>query len=95
MSEALVVSASREDVLAWVARHPTVSAHVLQQMARRISRKSRAARDLPVADGPGRVARAVLTLADKHTVDGVVQHGLTQRSSPRSWGSVGRRRTSR
>lgn len=78
MSSVVIASAGRDDVLAWVGRHPSVSAHLLQRMARRLAAKSRAARHHGAADAPGRVARGVLDLADRYTVGGVVQHGLTQ-----------------
>jgi CRP/FNR family cyclic AMP-dependent transcriptional regulator len=78
MTKALVVSAARTDVLAWVGRHPEVSAHLLQRMARRLAVKSRAGQEPLHADAGVRVAREVLALADRYTVDGVVRHGLTQ-----------------
>lgn len=78
MSRVLVVSARREDVLDWVARHPAVSAHLLQRMARQLAVKSRAAHEPQASDAAARVAREVLALADRCTVHGVVQHGLTQ-----------------
>lgn len=78
MTPAATASAGREDVLAWVGRHPAVSAHLLQRMARRLAVKSRAGQEPLPADAGGRVAREVLALADRYTVDGVVRHGLTQ-----------------
>jgi CRP/FNR family transcriptional regulator, cyclic AMP receptor protein len=78
MTRALVVSVGRDDVLDWVGRHPEVSAHLLQRMARRIAEKSRAGQEPPASDAGARVAREVLALADRYTVDGVVRHGLTQ-----------------
>lgn len=78
MTRALVVSAGRDHVLAWVGRHPSVSAHLLQRMARRLAEKSRAGHEPPVAGAGARVAREVLALADRYTVAGVVEHGLTQ-----------------
>lgn len=78
MTRALVVSAARADVLAWVGRHPEVSAHLLQRMARKLAVKSRAGPEPLHADAGVRVAREVLALAERHTVDGVVRHGLTQ-----------------
>jgi CRP/FNR family transcriptional regulator, cyclic AMP receptor protein len=78
MTRALVVSAGRDDVLAWVARHPAVSIHLLQRMARRLAVKSRAGQEDVSSDAGARVAREVLALADRYTVDGVVRHGLSQ-----------------
>ena len=78
MTPALLVSTGRDEVLAWVGRHPEVSAHLLQRMARRLAVKSRAGHEPPAADAGVRVAREVLALADRYTVDGVVRHGLTQ-----------------
>lgn len=78
MTPVVTASVGRDDVLEWVGRHPAVSAHLLQRMARRLAHKSRG------GDGPHhpeagvRVARAVLALADRYTVGGVVRHGLTQ-----------------
>jgi hypothetical protein len=78
MTRALVVSAGRDDVLAWVAHHPAVSAHLLQRMARRLAVKSRAGSEPLPPDAGVRVARELLALADRYTVDGVVRHGLSQ-----------------
>jgi CRP/FNR family cyclic AMP-dependent transcriptional regulator len=55
-----------------------VSARLLQHMARRLALKSRGVRGTTAADVPARVARGLLTLADKYAVDAVVRHGLTQ-----------------
>ncbi|MCW2615329.1 MAG: putative transcriptional regulator, Crp/Fnr family [Frankiales bacterium] len=78
MGRAVVASAARDDVLTWVGRHTEVSAHLLQRMARQLAVRSRAGQEPPAADAGARVAREVLALADRYTVDGVVRHALTQ-----------------
>ncbi|HEU0102512.1 MAG TPA: Crp/Fnr family transcriptional regulator [Mycobacteriales bacterium] len=78
MTGVVVASAAREDVLAWVGRHPSVSARLLQRTARRLASKSRAGGGLHHPDATVRVAQVVLELADRYAADGVVRHGLTQ-----------------
>jgi CRP/FNR family cyclic AMP-dependent transcriptional regulator len=78
MTRAVVASADREDVLAWVARHPAVSAHLLRRSGRRLASKSRAGGGPHHTEATVRVAQELLALADRYTVDGVVRHGLTQ-----------------
>jgi CRP/FNR family cyclic AMP-dependent transcriptional regulator len=79
MTDVVVASAGREEVLAWVGRHPSVSARLLQRTARRLAGKSRAGRGRHHPDATVRVAQVVLSLADRYgAADGVVRHGLTQ-----------------
>lgn len=77
-AEAVVAGVDREDVLAWVTRHPTACRHLLHRMASRLAGESIAAALPTAVESTVRVARGVLSLADKYTVDGVVAHGLTQ-----------------
>lgn len=74
--------AQREAVLDWVAAHPAVSARLLQVLARRLRRTNSTLRDLVFVDVPGRVAGALLDMAERYSAgppeSGVVEHGLTQ-----------------
>ncbi len=76
--EAVVAGVGRDDVLAWVTAHPAACLHLLRRMAARRASESIAAAHPTAVESTVRVAREVLVLADKYTVDGVVAHGLTQ-----------------
>lgn len=78
MTDAEVASVPRDDVLDWAGSHPEVSVRLLQRLARRVAEKSRAGREPAHGDASVRLARALLDLADRYTVEGVVRHGLTQ-----------------
>lgn len=62
--------------------HPEVASHLLQALARRLRRTNEAMADLVFSDVPGRVAKALLDLADRFGEPGPdglhVAHGLTQ-----------------
>ncbi|MDR1633982.1 MAG: Crp/Fnr family transcriptional regulator [Bifidobacteriaceae bacterium] len=66
----------------WLDQNPAASKHLLQELAHRLRRTNEAVTDLIFADVPGRVAKALLDLADRfgeNTAEGVhVTHGLTQ-----------------
>jgi CRP-like cAMP-binding protein len=73
---------SHQALSEWLDQNPAVSKHLLQQLARRLRRTNETVTDLIFADVPGRVAKALLDLADRfgeNTAEGVyVTHGLTQ-----------------
>lgn len=70
------------ELVRWLDDHPSQAMHLLATLARRLRRTNEALADLVFSDVPGRVAKALLDLADRFgesTVDGIrVSHGLTQ-----------------
>jgi CRP/FNR family cyclic AMP-dependent transcriptional regulator len=75
-------SLSHEDLLRWLEGRPAVARGLLTQLAGRLRRANDVVADLVFSDVPGRVAKALLDLADRFgrtADDGVhVHHDLTQ-----------------
>lgn len=82
VTDTTVVSLSHDALEPWLRGRPEVSQQLLAALARRLRRTNEALADLVFSDVPGRVAKALLDLADRfgHTEpDGVrVDHDLTQ-----------------
>lgn len=82
ITEVRAVSMDREAVRAWVADRPEVAEQVLRVLARRLRRTNNNLADLIFIDGPGRVAKQLLVLAQRFGIqdDGAlrVTHDLTQ-----------------
>lgn len=70
------------DLVVTLDTNPTMSKHMLRALARRLRRTNESLADLVFSDVPGRVAKALLDLADRFgssTDEGVhVPHDLTQ-----------------
>lgn len=70
------------DLSTWLAKHPEVGYGLLGQLAKRLRRTNEVVADLVFSDVPGRVAKALLDLADRFgepQAGGlVVNHDLTQ-----------------
>ena len=75
-------SLSHEDLLRWLEGRPVVARGLLAQLAGRLRKANDVVADLVFSDVPGRVAKALLDLADRFgrtADDGVhVHHDLTQ-----------------
>jgi len=75
-------SLSHEDLLRWLDGRPGVARGLLTQLAGRLRKANDVVADLVFSDVPGRVAKALLDLADRFgrsADDGVhVHHDLTQ-----------------
>ncbi|WP_346763586.1 Crp/Fnr family transcriptional regulator [Nocardioides sp. GY 10127] len=75
-------SLSHEDLLRWLEGRPVVARGLLAQLAGRLRKANDVVADLVFSDVPGRVAKALLDLADRFgrtADDGVhVNHDLTQ-----------------
>ncbi|MDR1393396.1 MAG: Crp/Fnr family transcriptional regulator [Bifidobacteriaceae bacterium] len=74
---------SHEALVEWLEVHPAASMHLLQALAQRLRRTNEAVGGLVFYDVPGRVAKALLDLAEQfgeEMPDGaiLVQHSLTQ-----------------
>ena len=71
-----------DDLETWLRTHPEVAGPLLAAMARRLRRSNEAMTDLVFSDVPGRVAKALLDMAQRfgeETQDGLrVTHDLTQ-----------------
>ena len=82
VSETRLAGLKHENLKKVIERSPEVSAQLLQALARRLRRTNESLADLVFSDVPGRVAKALLDLADRFgrtTDDGVhVHHDLTQ-----------------
>lgn len=82
VTTARLASFDHDDLRPWLAGRPEVAAHLLRALAQRLRRTNEAMADLVFSDVPGRVAKALLELADKfgdRDGEGVlVQHDLTQ-----------------
>ncbi|MGH3412835.1 MAG: Crp/Fnr family transcriptional regulator [Marmoricola sp.] len=76
------LSLSHEDLMRWLSGRPGVALGLLSQLAARLRRSNDVVADLVFSDVPGRVAKALLELADRFgrtADDGVhVHHDLTQ-----------------
>ena len=82
VTDATFASLSHEDLLKWLEGRPTVARGLLAQIAGRLRKANDVNADLVFSDVPGRVAKALLDLADRFgrtADDGVhVHHDLTQ-----------------
>jgi CRP-like cAMP-binding protein len=82
VGDAVLYELSHTELLGWLERFPTVARYLLGALARRLRRTNEALADLVFSDVPGRVAKALLDLAERfgHEVDeGIrVKHDLTQ-----------------
>jgi len=82
VTDTVFSSLSHEDLLKWLDGRPAVARGLLAQLAARLRRANDVVADLVFSDVPGRVAKALLDLADRFgrtADDGVhVHHDLTQ-----------------
>jgi CRP-like cAMP-binding protein len=82
VTDANLVSLSHSNMVTWLAVNPAASQHLLASLARRLRKTNEALADLVFSDVPGRVAKALLDLAERFgevTGEGVhVRHELTQ-----------------
>lgn len=82
VSETQLAGLNHENLKKVLERNPAVSQQLLQALARRLRRTNENLADLVFSDVPGRVAKALLDLADRfgrQTPDGtLVAHELTQ-----------------
>jgi len=82
ITDVVFLSLSHEDLLRWLEGRPAVARGLLAQLAERLRKANDVVADLVFSDVPGRVAKALLDLADRFgrtADDGVhVHHDLTQ-----------------
>ncbi|HVU60264.1 MAG TPA: Crp/Fnr family transcriptional regulator [Mycobacteriales bacterium] len=82
VTDATLASLDHDDLRPLLLERPGVAVELLQALAQRLRRTNEAMADLVFTDVPGRVAKALLDLADKFGVveaDGTrVRHDLTQ-----------------
>src|SRR3546814_287137 len=82
VTDAAFASLSHADLLRWLEGRPAVAHGLLSQIASRLRKANDVNADLVFSDVPGRVAKALLELADRFgrtADDGVhVHHDLTQ-----------------
>ena len=82
VSQTELLSLRHEDLTAWLEDRPKAAMNLLRALAIRLRRTNDTVGDLVFQDVPGRVAKALLDLADRFgqpTQDGVhVAHDLTQ-----------------
>jgi CRP/FNR family transcriptional regulator, cyclic AMP receptor protein len=82
ITQAELAGLAHDAMRAFLATRPEVSIHLLQALAQRLRRINEVKADLVFTDVPGRVAKALLDLAERfgvQTPDGMqVNHDLTQ-----------------
>ncbi|WP_101525618.1 MULTISPECIES: Crp/Fnr family transcriptional regulator [Nocardioides] len=82
VTDAGFASLSHDDLLLWLEGRPMVARSLLSQLAARLRKSNDVVSDLVFSDVPGRVAKALLDLAERFgrtADDGVhVHHDLTQ-----------------
>ena len=82
LTDAVLVELPHDALRPWLSGRPEVASALLRALARRLRRTNDAMADLVFSDVPGRVAKALLDLADRFgrtADDGVhVHHDLTQ-----------------
>ncbi|BBH17686.1 transcriptional regulator [Nocardioides baekrokdamisoli] len=82
ITDCTFASLSHDELLKWLEARPVVASGLLAQLAGRLRKANDVVSDLVFADVPGRVAKALLDLADRFgrtADDGVhVHHDLTQ-----------------
>jgi CRP/FNR family transcriptional regulator len=82
VTDVRLAALAHADLLNWLTGRPDVALHLLRALARRLRRANDVTADLVFTDVPGRVAKALLDLADRfgeQQEDGLqVHHDLTQ-----------------
>jgi CRP/FNR family transcriptional regulator, cyclic AMP receptor protein len=82
VTNAELAGVAHEDLRSWLTTRPEVAMHLLQALAKRLRRINEVKADLVFTDVPGRVAKALLDLAERFGVPtpaGIqVSHDLTQ-----------------
>jgi CRP/FNR family transcriptional regulator, cyclic AMP receptor protein len=82
VTSARLAGLAHDDLRTWLSSRPEVAMNMLQALAQRLRRINDVKADLVFTDVPGRVAKALLDLADRFgvmTPEGVqVNHDLTQ-----------------
>jgi len=82
VTSAQLAGLAHDDLRAWLSTRPEVAMHLLQALAQRLRRINDVKADLVFTDVPGRVAKALLDLAERfgvQTPEGLqVNHDLTQ-----------------
>jgi CRP/FNR family cyclic AMP-dependent transcriptional regulator len=82
ITDSRLASLDHDDLRPWLTGRPEVATHLLRALAQRLRRTNEAMADLVFTDVPGRVAKALLDLAEKfgdEDSEGVrVRHDLTQ-----------------
>jgi CRP/FNR family transcriptional regulator len=79
VTETSLATLAECDFHAWLAEHPAGALHLLKALAVRLRQTNEAMADLVFTDVPGRVAKQLLSLADRFGgTDGRVEHDLTQ-----------------
>jgi CRP/FNR family transcriptional regulator, cyclic AMP receptor protein len=82
VTDARLAALAHADLLKWLTGRPDVALHLLRALAQRLRRANDVMADLVFTDVPGRVAKALLDLADRfgeQREDGLhVHHDLTQ-----------------
>ncbi|HWG65479.1 MAG TPA: Crp/Fnr family transcriptional regulator [Streptosporangiaceae bacterium] len=82
VTDARLAALAHDDLRIWLTGRPDISLHLLQALAQRLRRTNDVMADLVFTDVPGRVAKALLDLADRfgeQTGEGLqVHHDLTQ-----------------
>ncbi|MDF9715766.1 Crp/Fnr family transcriptional regulator [Nocardioides sp. ChNu-153] len=82
VTESTFASLSHDDLQGWIEGRPSVARGLLAQLAARLRKANDVVADLVFSDVPGRVAKALIDLADRFgrtADDGVhVHHDLTQ-----------------
>jgi CRP/FNR family cyclic AMP-dependent transcriptional regulator len=82
ITDARLAALAHADLLNWLTGRPDVALHLLRALAQRLRRANDVMADLVFTDVPGRVAKALLDLADRfgeQQPDGLqVHHDLTQ-----------------
>jgi CRP/FNR family transcriptional regulator len=82
VTDAQLAGLAHDDLRSWLTSRPDVSMYLLRALAQRLRRINDGRADLVFTDVPGRVAKALLDLAERFGVpqpDGIqVNHDLTQ-----------------
>jgi CRP/FNR family transcriptional regulator, cyclic AMP receptor protein len=82
VTDVRLAALAHDDLRVWLTGRPDVAMHLLRALARRLRRTNDVMSDLVFTDVPGRVAKALLDLAERFGTqqdDGVqVNHDLTQ-----------------
>jgi CRP/FNR family transcriptional regulator, cyclic AMP receptor protein len=82
VTAATLASLDHDDLRPLLSEHPRVAVQLLQALAQRLRRTNEAKADLVFTDVPGRVAKALLDLAEKFGIPEAggtrVRHDLTQ-----------------
>jgi CRP/FNR family transcriptional regulator len=82
LTDCVVASVAHDSLRPWLSGRPELSEQLLRALAQRLRRTNEAMADLVFSDVPGRVAKALLDLAERFGADdgtGIrVKHDLTQ-----------------